>query len=187
MLRRITLLLLSLLGPESCDVLLSGVVAGVLLFVDDVDHGPFPLVAFDPVIGEEGVVGIVDCHPCLILVRKQLSHIFWGGCPENLCEEKFIVGLDTVIGEGREHVLSVGTLWLNGRRTFWFNPVRSVVFMERIEQFLQPRHEFSRVFSWSVCEVSETIDDELVIGAGGEFLLEERANSGPCSLSSSEL
>ncbi len=36
--------------------MLSGVVAGVLLFVDDVDHGPFPLVAFDPMLGEEGVV-----------------------------------------------------------------------------------------------------------------------------------
>ena len=83
------LLLLSLLRPKSCDVLLSGVVAGVLLVVDDVDHGPFPLVAFYPVIGEEGVVGIVDRHPGLIFVRKQLSHIFWSGCPENLCEEKF--------------------------------------------------------------------------------------------------
>jgi len=59
--------------------------------------------------------------------------------------------------------------------------------MERIEQFLQPRHEFSRVFSWSVCEVSETIDDELVIRAGGEFLFEKRSNSRPRSLSGSQL
>ena len=59
--------------------------------------------------------------------------------------------------------------------------------MERIEQFLQPRHEFSRVFSRSVGQISETIDDELVIGAGGEFLFEERANSGPRSLSGSKL
>ena len=123
LLRYIALLLLALLWPESCDVLLSDIVAGVILFVDDVDHVPLLFVAFDPVIGEESVVGIVDRHPRLILVRKQLSHIFRSGCPENLSEEEFIVSPDTVIGVGREHVLSVGTLWLNGRRTFWFNPV----------------------------------------------------------------
>ena len=38
-----------------------------------------------------------------------------------------------------------------------------------------------------MCKISESIDDELVIGAGGEFLFEKRANSGPRSLSCSEL
>jgi hypothetical protein len=123
LLRHITLLLLAGLGPESCDVLLSGIIAGVLIFVDDVDQVSLLLVTFDPVVGEECVVGVVDRHPCLILVRKQLSHIFRSRGPEHLGEEKFVVGPDTVIGEGREHVLGVGTLWLNWCRTFWFNPV----------------------------------------------------------------
>ncbi len=131
--RTVTLLLLTLLGPERCDVLLSGIVAAVLLIVDDVDQVPFLLVTFDPVVGEECVVGIVDRHPCLIFVRKQFSHIFRSCGPEDLWEEELVVGPDTVIGEGREHVLCVGTLWLNGRRTFWFNPVRSVVLVERVE------------------------------------------------------
>ncbi len=133
LLRHVTLLLLALLGPESRDVLLSGIVAGVLLFVDDVDRVPLLLVTFDSVVGEESVVGVVDRHSCLILVRKQLSHIFRSSGPEHLGEEEFVVSPDTVIGEGREHVLGVGTLWLNGRRMFWSNPVRSVVFVERVE------------------------------------------------------
>ncbi len=36
-------------------------------------------------------------------------------------------------------------------------------------------------------KISESIDDELVIRAGGEFLIEKRANSGPRTLSCSEL
>ena len=59
--------------------------------------------------------------------------------------------------------------------------------MERIEQFFQSRHEFSWIFTLSVGEVSEAVDDELIIGASGEFFLEQRANSGPSSLSCSEL
>ncbi len=55
--------------------------------------------------------------------------------------------------------------------------------MQRIEQFLQSGHEFSWIFTWPVCEVSEAVDDELVIGASGEFLFEKWANSCPRSLS----
>ncbi len=132
--RPVTSLLLTLLAPESkTSGLLSGIVAGVLLFVDDVDQVPLLLVTFDPVVGEECVIGVVDRHPCLIFVRKQFSHIFRSCGPEDLCEEELVVGPDTVIGEGREHVLGVGTLWLNGRLTFWFNPVRSIVLVERVE------------------------------------------------------
>ena len=133
LLRSITLLMLTLLWPESCDVLLRGTVAGVLLLVDDVDQAPLLPVTFDPVVGEECVVGVVDRHPCLIFVRKQFSHIFRSCGLEDLCEEELVVGPDTVIGKGREHVLGVGTLWLKGCRTFWFNPVRSVALMERVE------------------------------------------------------
>ena len=138
LLRPVTLLLLTLLEPESCEFLLcefllSGIVAGVLIFVDDVDQVPLLLVTFDPVVGEECVVGVVDRHPCLILVRKQFSDIFRSGGPEDLCEEELVVGPDTVIGEGREHVLGVGTLWLKGCRTFRFDPVGSVVLVERVE------------------------------------------------------
>ena len=68
LLRPIALLLLTLLWPESCYVLLRGSVAGVLLFVDDVDHGPLLLVRFDSVVSEESVVSVVDRHPSLILV-----------------------------------------------------------------------------------------------------------------------
>ncbi len=90
--RPVTLLLLTLLWPESCDVLLSGVVAGVLLFIDDVDQVPLLLVTFDFVVGEESVVGVVDRHPRLILVRKQFSHIFRSCSPEDLFEEELVVG-----------------------------------------------------------------------------------------------
>ena len=159
----VSLLLLALLWPESCDVLLRGSVVCILLFIDDIDHSPFLFVCFDPVVGEEGVVGVVDHHPSLILVREQLSYVFWGSCSEDLGEEKFAVGFDAVVGEGREHVLSVGTLWLNWCRTFGFDSVRSVIFVERIEQFLQSGHEFSRVFTWFVCKISESIDDEFVV------------------------
>jgi hypothetical protein len=99
LLRHVTLLLLALLGPESCDILLCGIVARVLLFLDDVDHVPLLLVAFDSVVGEEGVVGVVDRHPCLIFVGKQLSHIFRSSCPEHLGEEKLVVGPDAVIAK----------------------------------------------------------------------------------------
>jgi hypothetical protein len=58
--------------------------------------------------------------------------------------------------------------------------------MECIEQFFQPRHEFPRIFTWSVGEVSEAVDDELIVGASGEFLFEQWANSCPRSLSCCE-
>ena len=38
-----------------------------------------------------------------------------------------------------------------------------------------------------MCEISESIDDELVIGAGCKFLFEKWANSGLRTLSGSEL
>ncbi len=79
-------MLLALLWPERSDVLFGGGVSGVLLVVDDVDHGPLLLVSFDSVVGEESVLSIVDCHPGLVLVREQLPDIFRSGCPEDLSE-----------------------------------------------------------------------------------------------------
>ena len=56
------LLLLTLLWSESCDVLVVGGIAGIFLcIVDNVDHGPLLFVGFNPVVGEEGVVSIVNC------------------------------------------------------------------------------------------------------------------------------
>ncbi len=82
----VSLLLLALLWPERSDVLFGGGVAGVLFVVDDIHHGPFLFVCFNPVVGEESVVSVVDRHPGLVLVREQLPDIFRSGCPEDLSE-----------------------------------------------------------------------------------------------------
>jgi hypothetical protein len=120
---RVPLLLLALLWPESCDVLLRGRVCRFLLLVDDVDHGPLLPVSFNPVVGEEGLVSIVDCHSGLILVREQLPYVFWSSCSEYLCEEEFVVGPNAVVGKGCEIVLSVCALWLQRCWPFWFDSV----------------------------------------------------------------
>jgi len=125
----VSLLLLALLWPESCDVLFRGRVAGFLVFVDDVDYGPLLFVCLDPVVGEEGFVGIVDRHSSLILVGEQLPYVFWSSCSKDLGEEELVVGPDAVVGEGREHVLGVCTLRLNRCWSLWFDSVRSVIFV----------------------------------------------------------
>ncbi len=109
----VSLLLVVLLRPESCNVLLRGRVAGFLLLVDDIDHGPLLLVGLDPVVGEEGLVRIVDCHSGLILVGEQLPYVFWSSYSENLGEDEFVIGPNAVVGEGREVVLSLGALWFS--------------------------------------------------------------------------
>ncbi len=130
---RVPLLLLALLWPESCNVLIGGRVCRFLLLVDDVDHGSLLPVRFNPVVGEEGLVGIVDSHSGLILVREQLLYVFWSSCSENLGKEEFVVGPNAVVGKGREVVLSVGALWLQRCWPFRFDSVRRVVFMECVE------------------------------------------------------
>ena len=82
----VSLLLLALLWPERSDVLFGGGIAGVLLVIDDVHHGPLLFVSFDSVVSEESVVSIIDCHPGLVLVGEQLPDIFRSGCPEYLSE-----------------------------------------------------------------------------------------------------
>ncbi len=119
----VSLLLLALLWPESCNVLFRGRVAGFLLLVDDVDHCPLLFVGLNPVVGEEGFVRIIDCHSCLILVGEQLSYVFWSSCSEDLGEEEFVIGPNAVVGEGCEVVLSVGALWLQRCRSFRFDSV----------------------------------------------------------------
>ncbi len=130
---RVSLLLLALLWPESCDVLLCGRVCRFLLLVDDVDHGSLFSVCFNSVVGEESLVRIVDCHSHFILVREQLVYVFWSSCLEDLGEEEFVGGADAVIGEGREVILSVGALWLKRYWPLRFDTVRSVVFMKCAE------------------------------------------------------
>ncbi len=119
----VSLLLLALLWPESCNILLRGRVAGFLLLIDDVDHGPLLFVSLDPVVGEEGFVCVVDRHSSLILVGKQLPYVFWSSCSEDLGEEEFVIGPDAVVGKGREVVLGVGTLRLQRSRSFRFDSV----------------------------------------------------------------
>ena len=58
----VSLLLLTLLWSERRDVLFGGGVSGILLgIVDDIGHGPLLPVGFHSVVGEEGVVSIVNC------------------------------------------------------------------------------------------------------------------------------
>ncbi len=119
----VSLLLLALLWPESCNVLLRGRVARFLLLVDDVDHGPLLFVGLDPVVGEEGFVCIVNRHSSLILVGEQLLYVFWSSCSKDLGEEEFVICPDAVVGKSCEVVLGVGTLWLQRCRSFRFDSI----------------------------------------------------------------
>ena len=132
----VSLRLLMLLRPERCNVLFTGGVSGVLLdLVDDVNHGPLLLVCFDSVVCEEGVVGVVNCQPGLVLVRQQFSDIFRCCRPEDLSEQKFAVSLDAVVGVICKHIFCEGTLWLDWCRSFRFDSVAGVVLVERIDKF----------------------------------------------------
>ncbi len=106
LLLRVSLLLLLTQLWSECSYIL--ICIGRLFFlVDCVDHGPLLSVSFDPVVSEEGLIGIFDCKTCLVLVRKQFADAFRCGSPEDLWVQESVVGLDAVVGKGSEVVLRV--------------------------------------------------------------------------------
>ena len=50
-------------------------------------------------VGEENLVRVFHGEPCLILVRKEPSNIFWSSSLEHLCEHESGKGVDAVVGK----------------------------------------------------------------------------------------